>query len=535
MAFILLCFMSISVFSQTYEAWRYKHFIDGTHEMKELMLDADGNCIAVNTANEANDSLYNFYHVMKVDTGGTLHWEFKFAPVEQLPTINNHFVVSAHIDNEQNIYVAGNGSKTDMVKISPIGDTIWHRELLGGNARNSSIIATLQNNTYIQTQNNSVQTQYATVTIHKINEEGDTILYGEGSRLSSGADFMKADSLNNHLFLAGVVMEGTGVNFVRNLYLSIIDTHLTVLWDTVIDKGAGFMYYTPVRMLIHDDLLLCLTSRHNGNNQIELIVFDTQGNYLWETVDTPQLPGYHVDLQIDKDGNIWYGAVKGYNQNTMRFNSFYKYDRYGNLLNNIEIHGDSIKTYDLALDGNGNIYLLVEEKQILSIRKYSGNGNFIWQHQIDSIKLSRHYYFPNNMFNTNPLTKPHKQLQIDASGNIYLMGNLTYIIPGTHQTSEIILVKISQEPSNNSEDNATLSQVILYPNPSGNIIQLQSREKMRSYTITDLSGKVLEQKKRIKNPESIMLNVSDYPQGMYLCEVVFENSEREVKKFVVGR
>jgi len=532
MAFILLCFMSISVFSQTYETWRYKHFIDGTHEIKELMLDADGNCIAVNTANEANDSLHNFYHVLKVDSSGALLWEFKFAPEGQLPTINNHFVVSAHIDNEQNIYIAGNGTKTDMVKISPAGDTLWHKELFGGNARNSSIIATLQNNTYIQTQNHSIQTQSASVTVYKIDDSGDVILYSDSFRLRSGADFMRADTLNNHLTLAGVVMEGTGLSLISNLYLTIIDADFNVLWDTVIDKGAGFKYYSPERMLVHDDLLLCLTSRRDLNNQIELIVFDTEGNYLWETVDTLSLLSYHVDLQTDMDGNIWYGFVKAYNQSSMRLNHFYKHDRFGNLLTNITIQSDSIATFDFALDTFGNIYILVSEKSELSIRKYSGNGNFIWKHSLDSIKLSFYYSYP---FNFNPNTKPRKQLQVDASGNIYLMGNLNYSNPGSHQTSDIIIVKISQEPLNNSEDIKHLSGFDLFPNPSGNLIQIETSEKIRSYTITDLSGKVLEQKKRIKNSETIMLNVSTYPQGMYIFEVVFENSEKEVKKFVVGQ
>jgi len=66
-------------------------------------------------------------------------------------------------------------------------------------------------------------------------------------------------------------------------------------------------------------------------------------------------------------------------------------------------------------------------------------------------------------------------------------------------------------------ENAKSIEISIYPNPVSETLQIQS-EGIKSFTLTDISGRVLQQKSMSKTSHAI-LNLHNLPKGMYVIQV----------------
>lgn len=76
------------------------------------------------------------------------------------------------------------------------------------------------------------------------------------------------------------------------------------------------------------------------------------------------------------------------------------------------------------------------------------------------------------------------------------------------------------------------NRLIIYPNPSNNIITIQDIENSQNnfiYKIVDLTGRIIKKGKSTFNGE---LNISALNTGNYIIELETENGERITKKLV---
>jgi len=95
---------------------------------------------------------------------------------------------------------------------------------------------------------------------------------------------------------------------------------------------------------------------------------------------------------------------------------------------------------------------------------------------------------------------------------------------GFHQT-DIILANLSED--------ITESVSKVFPNPTQNHITIEYGDKDRelSITITDLLGrKYLE--KKVLSESSVEIDMTDFPNGNYLLEIMTEQGEKSIYKII---
>ncbi len=530
---VLLVSISLNINAQLTKMWHYKYPLEnGGFDINNFFINTDGSVFATATVSGVANNFFNRYFIVKIDSSGNTLWTKQMDGV----TPSSHDkMTSAAINTFSEIAVSGTSDwRRDFiapVKLNANGDIVWRNILppiigadtLGG-ARSDKILIDSLGNTFITGDNKD------TLKLFKFDSFGNEI-FKTPLRFQGMCNDMLLDPSGN-IYIGGDVMIGSGVNAIRNILLMKVNDSGSIVWDTTIDKGPDFMYHRIEKMIQYDDRILTLTSRYNGNKRVEILLFDTMGNYLWNSTDTMNYFSHVAGMGIADDNSIFFGASyrKNADSNIVVLN---KIDWMGNHICVITDYGYKRNYHHLATDKQSNLYTLINDDGTQYIAKYGSGCALIWKYPLSndvnnliSYSSGSAYFMP---FNNN--------LIFDKDQFLYIYGRTSFKDSVTNiwtQTLHVIKYQVDSISSINPL-NISSSHVHFYPNPSGNNIQIQSSQKIHSYTITDLSGKVLEQKKRIKNSETIMLNVSAYPQGMYLCEVVFENSEREVKKFVVGR
>lgn len=89
--------------------------------------------------------------------------------------------------------------------------------------------------------------------------------------------------------------------------------------------------------------------------------------------------------------------------------------------------------------------------------------------------------------------------------------------------------KLEAVPSllSTSEMNSALSELIIYPNPTTNVLNLKTTSKINNVQIIDMAGKVLSSRKVINN----QVNVRNLPIGNYTLNVNTNNGTQS-KKFI---
>ena len=104
---------------------------------------------------------------------------------------------------------------------------------------------------------------------------------------------------------------------------------------------------------------------------------------------------------------------------------------------------------------------------------------------------------------------------------------------GTAQTNPVGLLGIDNvsvpESKTLSNENFTLNNKSVYPNPTESVLNISNLEGEYAYSIFDLNGKTVKSEKN-KNSKSI--NVTDLISGTYLLEINENNHSKSMVKFI---
>ncbi len=100
-----------------------------------------------------------------------------------------------------------------------------------------------------------------------------------------------------------------------------------------------------------------------------------------------------------------------------------------------------------------------------------------------------------------------------------------------------IQLKISNPTttSTHQHTNTTTQHISIYPNPTKNVLHFQidnSKEDLVHYTISNSLGQVLRENQAYTN-QSISLNISSYPAGLYFLNVLY-NGEMVSQSFMIS-
>ena len=137
-----------------------------------------------------------------------------------------------------------------------------------------------------------------------------------------------------------------------------------------------------------------------------------------------------------------------------------------------------------------------------------------------------------NNINVNPLF-------IDAvNGNFYLQEASECIDTGL----DIGIEFIGDAPDMgcfeygmpNSIKDYLSDNLLIYPNPSNGLFMIENTERVESFTISDISGKVIL-KKQIFGKSHIEINISDFTKGIYFMNILFDNNSISTYKIILSK
>jgi len=146
--------------------------------------------------------------------------------------------------------------------------------------------------------------------------------------------------------------------------------------------------------------------------------------------------------------------------------------------------------------------------------RVDSEGNLLWE----------------KSFGGSQYDESHSGFSMTADGGFILSGasqSNDGDVPGNHGDYDIWLVKLSPEAMGINEQE---NQMILYPNPTSGIINIQSKEKINSVSVYNVVGQKVEFKSL--NNENSSIDISNLPEGIYFIELNLNNKTSKRYKVI---
>ncbi|MEO8087134.1 MAG: SBBP repeat-containing protein [Bacteroidota bacterium] len=335
----------------------------------------------------------------------------------------------------------------------------------------------------------------------------------------------KLDSSGNFLFAKqlGGTSGDEGKSIAVDAYGSIYTTGIFA--DTVdFDPGTGTFN------------LISLA----GNGRVFVSKLDSSGNFLW----AKQLSDNSTSIAVDVSGNVYTTGyfsftddfdpgIGTYNLSASSSNDVFisKLDSSGNFVWAKQIGGNSpAEGFSIAVDATGNVvstgwfFGTVDfDPGIATYNLTSVGGYSIFVSKLD---YSGNFLWANKMGGGGSLDDDGgNSVAIDTSENVYITGYFngacdfdpgtgTYIL-STASPYDIFVEKLSVTPTGITENNNSLNEVNIFPNPGNGQIKIKSSDSLEEIKITDLLGQIIYQTKPNENNLSLQLDET----GIYFIQI----------------
>ncbi|MEI6753293.1 MAG: T9SS type A sorting domain-containing protein [Paludibacter sp.] len=465
--------------------------------------------------------------------------------------------------------ISNNTTTTFIAKFDINGQKVWSRFISEIAANNFGTVFTLDKDNNIlltglfYSQLNIVDTQTLTTTntgyegyVAKFNSSGDLIW---ASKYNRGKDIYNSISIaTDH---SGNVLV-SGVDSPAN-YIIKFDSQGAKLWEKSFDMAS---YYIALISTDGNDNIYLSSEVHLDNIPVTsvqiggltlsqtvtdgstaLIKFDPNGNALWVKtyggVDNSQYTdGWPCQIKTDNSGNTY---IWGWCPNNAKFgnnvlvNPFSVNQDYSYFLTKINTSGDvtwAKAVYESAYafnygdlldyDANGNVYVGGQFKSTINIdnnnftaqgtndffiAKFNSNGEYKW---IKTVQGDSYISYGISVYNEDVLSFG------GYAGTALAIGNSTINKLGGTNTFIATLGNLKTGLSDISKN-----QLEIYPNPTSDYIYISNFTGNSSIKITDITGKIIMK----TQTDQRKLNVSGFPQGLYIITVKDANGERTVK------
>ena len=548
--------------SQTWR-WAQKSYCPVTESgdigagMGSVATDLSGNIYAVGGWNGdsvivgsfilTNPIHYMYYKggtfIVKYDSVGTMLWCRSFighcdGSVLTTDTWGNIYATGGYIDT---ISIGGhwltdtgwyaNSPNSFIVKLDPSGNVIWLRHIISAGGCNSTSITTdTKGHIYIAGSYDAPKMMFDSITL--LNDF--SLIAG-----SSNGFIAKYDSAGRALWANNAGGDGydgaesVAVDPLGNVYISGA-------------FGSDVAHFNS----------LTLTLSGSSQVNIFLVKYDSSGNALWaRNADGGGQYGQEP-LVADAEGGIYIAGI--FVNPTITFGSttldhsagdstfLVKYDTAGNV---VWAKGSGAYSSYLSLctDDTGNIFLAstFTDRTInldgttftnsgpphtndMFIIKYTPAGNFDW-----IVNAS------------GPSNEMVNAITADVFGNIYVAGVFEgyYIIFGSttleHPDTSVLygrsdgfLAKLNAtyNPYLNVPVNVGGKDVVIYPNPTIDRVNIAATDNITSIDISNLLGQVVYTSQF--NSEKTTIDISDLSPGVYLIAITTFDGQRLVREIV---
>ena len=275
----------------------------------------------------------------------------------------------------------------------------------------------------------------------------------------------------------------------------------------------------------------------SGNNIYEMIQ-DDDGN-IWVGIEDKSLMMFDGDswltfsnmraddIYLDFHNNLW-----------LINNKIFVWYHQSKTWDSINIYEEAHRIYNIIADKNGIIWLSANfwsSDYILSYdglnwEKYtpanSGLGSFIYYNGIITVDDNNNKWFISNYGKISKFDG-RNWLNYDNYG-LFTNGAPTDFYIDEENilwfATQAGLLKVKEKNYFfDMNENLIFESFIIYPNPTNNIITINSPpEKIKSYYLYNLSGKLLREKHQI-NDHLFKIDLQKFSNGIYLLKLCFEN------------
>ncbi|WP_010516936.1 T9SS type A sorting domain-containing protein [Croceivirga radicis] len=449
----------------------------------------------------------------------------------------NNSVISTSHGNDFSIY----NHNAYLIKYSPEGKLLWYREIKDDFIDRSFSL-------YIDTNNDVWATGYvggftgANIDFDTNNEYPDNrdIIQGEFYRLGFVARY------NSDGGFIGV--KGIGGGTFSNLHVCVAPTGNMYLAGSfsanITDRWQGLSLFK------NDDVPVYIESQGYfeftpQNTDVFILKCNALGNVEWVKTISSTLSNEVTDIALDDKEHVY---ISGYfsgnnvdfdNENNLSFDTkssasngsgfVAEYNTNGNLnvLNTID-GGARTRIQSLAVSNNGTIALGGHFEGNVKMGDFSFDSSSSTSNPfiavIDSI---------GNWNNAKEIEKNSfasiTNVEISANNDVQFVGfeatnydeeyNIKSIFYGNAES------EIFETPTPDVSDK---KNIIVYPNPSSDIVNIETDKNVEKIAIYDLNGKLIMTKK-----DSNWIGVRFLPDGVYIIRLHLDNNEDYIKLILV--
>ncbi len=529
--------------SQLISLWtRYNNGDSFTNDQGvDMVVDADGNSYVCGFT-RSGDIMFEDLVVFKVNSSGQRIWKFIYTGNEETSSERG---IAITIDDQKNVYVTGSTDSSTganfrdiyTAKLNPSGQLLWeqvYNGTAGGSDVPVDILVNDVGNTIVLAATVNTGTGFdATVICY---DPAGNLLWSTPIDKGGQAEIFHAMAIDNqqNIIAAGEFYPASGA--LSDGLLVKFDPSGTVLWDTTYD-------FSPASS--DRDLFNSIAIDNSGN---VFVAGQSDHNFLiakYSSAGIPQwIQNYSYSnftdsacvIKVDINDEVLVGGILGESVNSDF--GLVKYKNDGSLIwarKYTNSPGSDDKLTDMAIDSIGSIYLTGWETSVYTTNynfmtvKYDSAGVFkyelIWE---DSLGVAPDY---------------GKRIGLDASGNIYVMGDANENCSGNifvngYRWNAQVLRYGQGVFVNNNELSSTFTEVVVYPNPAAHIINFivptsifgNSKVNMLLY---DALGKVIYTAD-VTGGDIYTQSISNLENGIYFFILKNEKSQK-TGKFIINK
>ena len=428
-------------------------------------------------------SQYNGYNmfVLKYDAAGTLQWaKGAYSVFSGFSNTQGNDVVT---DQSNNIYVAGffdgNGYFDNLTstfgiqnmfiaKYNSNGNLLWMRK---GEVTNGS------NGSYNDgIQGIAVDTNYNIYATGKLTDSisFNGTKYG-GNTVDGNFMTFKMDSAGNIQWLRTIGNGASNLNADIGKDIAVTPSGDVVVGGTTNDSSAFVMNGS--------------TNTFYDKYSIALIKYSSNGNTIWDKRQSYLAVGYNSPLSFENSIN----EVKINNQGEIYVT--------GRFMDSVNLFGTMM---------NGSI-------QDGFMAKLDNAGNHLW-----SVQCGGPYDDNSQALDIDPINN-NVAIAGFFQDTLHFNGGTTLISSGYEGFLAYIGTSI---PSTTFETEVT-KDIMIYPNPSQDVVHIQSADPIREIMISDIAGNIM-----YRSTTSLQqVNLQDFPSGLYLLKI--QTKQGSVTKRIV--
>ena len=441
---------------------------------------------------DASDNVYTAYwdsnpagdiSVVKRDSSGSILWEVVY---DNTDNTRHEAATWIETDSQGNVLVSGNirsgfsnpvNANSILMKFSPSGTLLWRVVYESDFDGSSTKKCLIDANDNIYVLGIGMGTNGLVTRVKKFNAAGVSVM--DYFDAGNGGPFNFKFTPDNHLVIVHRSITGGSINSFSKISLTG-----ALVWNsggiTSLSSGDAAGDASGNTYIING----------NGSSGSTLTKLNPNGTVVWSQNNA--IIGSRVEVGTDNNPVISGTPAVGYGV------AFIKYDSNGNVLwQNLDADGTGfglLAHAQMKLDSQNAAYLAGGTMSEMAVCKVNNDGTSAW-----TIATSSGY---------------PTDFDFGSDASVYVTGGTT--------------AKISQGSLGIDIPEGLQFTLKIAPNPCENFIQLERIENVKSYTIIDMSGRIVLETKVITN----QIDVTELSSGLYQLIVRDENNAMYQAKFV---